>query len=226
MRKYVPNDRDRQIVLRMAAIPGVTRDDIAFCVTNERTGRPINRRTLEKVYRKELETGMAVMKQLTMKSFVEQIQQHVWPATRLALSNYCGLKDGADVVANISNQNINAEIAGIEVRFVQSPFATEPVPAVDSYDMELQSTKPPPLLPAWQQQDAQLREASAPSTAPVANNGPSEPTFRKHELPPEFAPPPRAEPIPVTGPYRTELDIPNNPALVPWHKRKLTGKLR
>jgi hypothetical protein len=46
MRKYVPNDRDREIVLRMAAIPGVTRETIAFCITNERTGKAINRRTL------------------------------------------------------------------------------------------------------------------------------------------------------------------------------------
>ena len=38
MRKYVPNDRDREIVLRMATIPGVTHEDIAFCITNERTG--------------------------------------------------------------------------------------------------------------------------------------------------------------------------------------------
>jgi hypothetical protein len=30
MRKYVPNDRDREIVLRLAAIPGITHEAIAF----------------------------------------------------------------------------------------------------------------------------------------------------------------------------------------------------
>ena len=52
---------------------------------------------------------MAVMKDLTMTSFVAQIKAHVWPATRLALANYCGLKDNAEAVVN-ANTNILKEI--------------------------------------------------------------------------------------------------------------------
>jgi len=142
MRKYVPNDRDREIVLRMAAIPGVTHDDVAFCITNERTGRAINRRTLEKHCAKELQTGMAVMKEITMKSFVEQVKAHVWPATRLALANYCGLKDNAEAVVN-ANTNILKEI---NVRFVPSPYLNEALPAPLEFDVE---AKPEPMrLPA------------------------------------------------------------------------------
>jgi hypothetical protein len=77
MRKYAPNDRDREIVQHMSAIPGVTREQIAFCITNPRTARAINRRTLEKYYAKELETGMAVMQRITMESFTAQIKNHV-----------------------------------------------------------------------------------------------------------------------------------------------------
>jgi hypothetical protein len=142
MRKYQPCDRDREIVLRMAAIPGVTHDDIAFCVTNERTGRAINRRTLEKHYAKELQIGMAVMKEITMKSFVEQIQAHVWPATRLALSNYCGLKDNGEIVMQANTQNNS-----IEVRIVESPCVNEPVPGpldIDAKAPELTARLPPP----------------------------------------------------------------------------------
>jgi hypothetical protein len=145
MRKYEPNDRDREIVLRMAAIPGVTRETIAFCITNDRTGRAINRRTLEKHYAKELETANGVMQNITMKSFVEQIVEHSWPATRLALSNYCGLKDG-EMIANVTSIDNN-----INVRFVPSPYANEPVPGVDHYDMDLKAAKPdelpPPAIP-------------------------------------------------------------------------------
>jgi len=111
-------------VLRMAAIPGITHDDVAFCITNERTKRPINRRTLEKHYAKELQIAMNVMKDLTMKSFVEQIKEHVWPATRLALANYCGLRDNADAAVN-ANTNV---LKNINVSFLPSPFADEPMP--------------------------------------------------------------------------------------------------
>lgn len=138
MRKYQPNDRDREIVLHMAAIPGVTHEQIAFCVTNERTGKPINRRTLEKHFGKELETGMTVMKKITMQSFVEQIKAHVWPATRLALANYCGLKDGEAIV------NASANIVrDINVHFVESPNAHKGVDPPLAIDLE---PNPPPHL--------------------------------------------------------------------------------
>jgi hypothetical protein len=133
MRKYEPNDRDREIVLRMAAIPNVTREAVAFCITNDRTGKAINRRTLEKHYAKELETAASVMQQITMKSFVEQILEHSWPATRLALANYCGLKDGAEVSANVSvNNNLKAELHGIRVEFCGADpdkWKNDPLPA-------------------------------------------------------------------------------------------------
>jgi hypothetical protein len=140
MRKYVPCDRDREIVLHMAAIPGVTREQIAFVITNERTGKAINRRTLEKHFGKELETGMAVMQQITMQSFVEQIKNHVWPATRLALNNYCGLKDGADVMVNANVDN------NVNVTFVASPRSGQPIPG--PLDIEAKPAQlPPPTAP-------------------------------------------------------------------------------
>jgi hypothetical protein len=57
MRKYVPNDRDREIVLRMAAIPGVKHSDLAFLIVNEKTGRRISEKTLRKCFREELDRG-------------------------------------------------------------------------------------------------------------------------------------------------------------------------
>ena len=160
MRKYEPNDRDREIVLRMAAIPGCTRETIAFCVTNERTGKAINRRTLEKHYAKELEIAKGVMQNITMKSFTEQIVEHSWPATRMALSNYCGLKDG-EMIANVSNIDNN-----INVRFVTSPHANEPIaerPGVDGgYDMDLAAAKPNLLLPEWRAEAEQVQAAASP----------------------------------------------------------------
>jgi hypothetical protein len=167
MRKYVPTDRDREVVLRMAAIPGVTREDIAFCITNERTGRRINRRTLEKHFAAELQTGMAVMKEITMNSFVEQIRAHVWSATRLALANYCGLKDGADVAVTANNISPH-----INVSFVPSPHANESIPADLNIDLE---PNPPPHL-QLPKRDAYALDAP-PEPAPVVSK-PEQPQYR------------------------------------------------
>ena len=80
---------------------------------------------------------MAVMKDLTMTSFVAQIKAHVWPATRLALANYCGLKDNAEAVVN-ANTNILKEI---HVSFVPSPHVDEPLPG--PLDIELERNPGP-----------------------------------------------------------------------------------
>ena len=173
MRKYVPNDRDREIVLRMAAIPGVTRETIAFCITNDRTGRAINRRTLEKHYAKELEIAKGIMQSITMKSFVEQVVEHSWPATRMALSNYCGLKDG-EMIANVTTTVDN----NIAVRFITSPFVNEPMPerpGVDGYDIDLKAAKPN-LLPEWRGEAEQVQQAAKPVEPAPVEPASTEPT--------------------------------------------------
>jgi hypothetical protein len=140
MRKYQPCDRDREIVQHMSAIPGVTREQIAFCITNDRTGKAINRRTLEKHFGKELELGMATMQKIVMKSFVEQIQNHVWPATRLGLANYCGLKDGGDVVVGAAEHNMQINVIG-----VASPHSGQPTPGPIDLKVNTPAQLPPPV---------------------------------------------------------------------------------
>jgi hypothetical protein len=171
MRKYVPNDRDREIVQHMSAIPGVTRAQIAYVITNERTGKPINERTLRKHFSKELEVGMAVMQQITMQSFVEQIKNHVRPATRLALSNYCALKDGADVAVNASIDN------NMNVTFVASPHSREPnEPLPGPLPADARVALPPPI------------------DVPIAPHGSPEPTANRYAFEPQEEPPaPRTE---------------------------------
>jgi hypothetical protein len=141
MRKYEPNERDREIALRMAAIPGVTHEAVAFCITNARTGKAINRRTLEKHYAKELETATSVMQNITMKSFMEQIVEHSWPATRMALANYCGLKDGADVVASVNNVVMPNAPPQFTLQFVSPTGKITDEPPPGPYD--------PRPLPTW-----------------------------------------------------------------------------
>jgi len=138
MRKYIPTDRDREIVLRLAAIPGITREAIAFAITNERTGRPISRKVLERAFAKELELAMTVMQQITMESFVSQIKAGNWGALRTALSNYCRIKDNGELVVQATQNNIKWNIVG-----APSPYVDEPVPEPADIDLE---PNPPPHL--------------------------------------------------------------------------------
>jgi len=131
MRKYEPTERDREIVLRMAAVPGITHEDLAFLIINERTGRKISAKTLRKHFAEELSRGMTVMKQITMDSFVEQIRNHVWPATKMALQNYCGLKDTGEGITVQTNQNLTWKIVGID----PPPVEDDPAPVGNIVDL-------------------------------------------------------------------------------------------
>ena len=96
-----------------------------------------------------------------MTSFVEQIKAHVWPATRLALANYCGLKDGEAIV----NASANL-VRDINVHFVDSP---NPHKGVDPpLDIDLEPNPPPHLqLP---KRDAYPMEPPEPE--PIAQEQP------------------------------------------------------
>jgi hypothetical protein len=138
MRKYVPTERDREIVLRMAAIPNISRDNIAFCITNERTGKAIDRHTLEKNFSKELELATSNMQNLVMKSFVEMIAEKNWPAVKTGLMNYCGVKDDGVANANVQVNVGRAEREGIVVQF------QHPTQKFDENGNRIDTALPPP----------------------------------------------------------------------------------
>lgn len=216
--KYQPTDSDREIVLHMAAIPNVSHENIAFVIRNPKTGKPVNVKTLERYYSHELKIGMAVMQRLSMKSFAAMIEGLNWPAVRLGLHNYCGLRDGGEVVAAVAEANNN-----LNITFRGSEFVDEPMPPPPEDLEQSRSTRPPgaPVIP--------LRRKEPPLEA-----GPERPRYGGDV--PEPARPPRdaGQPLgpansmllpPPQGP-RTELDVPGNEDALPWHKRKITGQIR
>jgi hypothetical protein len=85
MRTYEPNDFDRQLVSQMALY--CSREKIAAHIINTRTRRPINRKTLEKHYSRELEGAQVEITNDAVKSWRRLIEQDHWPATYLALRN-------------------------------------------------------------------------------------------------------------------------------------------
>lgn len=202
--KYQPTDSDREIVLHMAAIPNVSHENIAFVVRNPKTGKPINVKTLERYYSHELKIGMAVMQRLSMKSFAAMIEGLNWPAVRLGLHNYCGLRDGGEVVAAVAEANNN-----LNITFRGSEFVDEPMPPPPSDFEQQRSTRPPgaPVIPMRRKEPPLIEEKVAPQ-AQQPNSQPVNSMTPQHY-----------------GEYRTELDDPNSVA-IPWHKRPLSGGIR
>jgi hypothetical protein len=191
MRKYEPNDRDREIVHRLAAT-GLARELIAFAITNERTGRAINRRTLEKNFGKELETAKVAMADKTMTAFMQMIEEKNWPAVRTGLSNYCQIRDTGEGVVVNANSTTKVSNEPMQIVFVRSPNADAPVDGprdLGLAERDYRALPPPAEIPI------------APE--PVANPEPAIVGSSPNHI----------------GEYRTEMDDPNNPNL-PWYKRR------
>jgi hypothetical protein len=194
MRKYRPTERDKEIVLRMAAIPNISRDNIAFCITNERTGRAIDRHTLEKNFAKELELATSNMQNLVMKSFIEMVAEKNWPAVKMGLLNYCGVKDdGGEVVANANVRvNVNsAEAKGIVVEF------KHPSQKFDEDGNPIGTALPPPGAPRPIGQQEMYDEANLryPHKLEHDSNPPPPPNTAAPD-PARYMPPP-PDPVPT-----------------------------
>jgi hypothetical protein len=103
----------------MAAIPNISLDNVAYAITNPATGKAIDRRTLERHFSKELELSKGWIQDITMKSWIEMIQEHSWPAVRAALAAHCNVKADGEVVAtvnNTDNKNINWTVNFVEAK--------------------------------------------------------------------------------------------------------------
>jgi hypothetical protein len=179
MQKYEPDDRGREIVLRLGAIHNVDHEAIAFCIVNPRTNRPISVKTMLKHYSRELKLAKAEMQKLVMDSFVEALKAGNAQALKIGLNSYCGLRDSGDQITVTQNNHSN----NIEWRIVavDSPYVNEPVPG--SNDIDLVANKP-----AQQQlppPDGEIPVVYEPAGPPLPQGGP------RH-----------------IGKYRTELDVP------------------
>jgi hypothetical protein len=197
MRKYRPTDRDREIVLRMAAIPNISRDNIAFCITNERTGKAIDRKTLEKCFGKELELATSNMQNLVMKSFIEMVAEKNWPAVKTGLLNFCGIKEGGEAVAK-ANVQVNlsrAEKEGIVVQF------QAPTKRFDDDGNVIDRSLPPPIdrpRPIGQQEMYDEANLRYPHKLQHDSNPPPSPKTTAPDPARHMPPPPDPVPTPRT----------------------------
>lgn len=58
---YVPSDETRDMVQTMAGL-GLTREEIALCITNPKTGKPISTKTLNEHFSEQLAAGAPKLK--------------------------------------------------------------------------------------------------------------------------------------------------------------------
>jgi hypothetical protein len=178
MRKYRPTERDKEIVLRMAAIPNISLDNVAFAITNERTGKAIDRKTLEKCFAKELELAASNMQNLVMKSFLELIAEKNWPAVKMGLMNYCNIKDDGEIAAN-ANVQVNmgrAQMEGIVVTFEKPKQFDAEGNVIDRSIPPPDMDGPRPIGKQEMQDEARLRypHRIEGAAAPAANGKPQQ----------------------------------------------------
>jgi hypothetical protein len=225
MRSYEPNDFDRQLVSEMALY--CSREKIAAHIINERTKRAINRKTLEKHYRKELEGAKVEITNDAIKSWRDLIREKHWPATYLALRNGGVIADEKD--SSATSVSLKWTIHGVSPDGNKvEPITLEP----SQYRAIAPPTAPQPSEPPPAYTGRTISSDDEDGVKPLfeaVEPRPDKPDFRrKHEFPPDFAPWP-AETNPHSaipkqqGPYRTELD---DPAVIeankPFHRKKIT----
>jgi hypothetical protein len=202
MRKYQPSDDDRTLVALMAA--RFPHEKICNHVVNKRTGKPINRKTLERHFKNELENAKVEMGNLAFRSWRSLIEKEHWPAVQLALANYNKINAETAAAVNVAVENKTIVIRG--------------VPGSDSIDprpVDVTPLNPKPALP-WPEN---LGAQEAPREPPIIDSRDEDRVMPLY----------REVPEPVNGnhgmalPHRgTELDpewLEAHPELLPWHKR-------
>ena len=116
---FEPTDEQRALVTTCKGIH-MSWDEIAVLVINPRTGRPISKETLQKVFPAELEAANAKLKQVLVGKFFQQVQQGHWPAIQFGLRHIVGWRDN-DVQIGVGNGDgaTNGAVNKIEVSFVR-----------------------------------------------------------------------------------------------------------
>jgi hypothetical protein len=79
MPTFTPSGEDREQVATLSSA-GVSLEEIAKGIVNPRTGRPINPRTLQKVFKQELQENLA-LKKLIIERYKAAVEQNAAWAT-------------------------------------------------------------------------------------------------------------------------------------------------
>jgi hypothetical protein len=125
MVKFMPTDEQREQVALMAA-GRFSQEEIACVIINPRTGRPINAKTLARIFKKELHD--TAFKKEIIEAFQEQVRAKNWRAIQYGMDHIVGFATGAATATATTNISIGngAEDGGIRVSFVASPQGHPP----------------------------------------------------------------------------------------------------
>jgi hypothetical protein len=166
-----------------------SREKIAAHIINDRTKRAINRKTLEKHYRKELDGAKVEITNDAIKSWRDLIREKHWPATYLALRNGGVVADEKD--SSTTNVSLKWTIHGISPDPNQKvePITLEP----SQYRAIAPPTAPQPSEPppaySGRTISSDDENAHRPLYEEVKEPRPDKPDFsRKHEFPPRLRP--------------------------------------
>jgi FKBP-type peptidyl-prolyl cis-trans isomerase len=91
---FVPTEQQRQFVSAVAGVK-MTHDGIALSIINPRTGKPVDKKTLERAFAVELAVGKAKLKSLIGTKFMESVGKGEPWALKLGLRHINGWRDPA-----------------------------------------------------------------------------------------------------------------------------------
>jgi DNA-binding transcriptional MerR regulator len=202
MPTFTPSGEDREQVATLSSA-GVSLEEIAKGIVNPRTGRPINPRTLQKVFKQELQENLA-LKKLIIERYKAAVEQNAAWAIKF------GMEHIVDVAGSKEQE---AEKKLYSPPNISINFRPGLGPGDAAYDEDPRFNEPR-LIEHQPQQSApgpshlRLVESEPPPPEPQPSNGP----FDTHPL---FS----QDPALRHYKHKTELDLPNYHDHKPWWKR-------
>lgn len=118
MPEFVPTKDDRKRVMLTAG--RMSQDEICLVILNPRTGMPINKETLARVFKQELAVGKVKLRMLTSIRFYEALDHGESWAIKMAMWNEFRISDRVDAFSEIMDKGAGAPgtKTSIEISFV------------------------------------------------------------------------------------------------------------
>jgi hypothetical protein len=118
MRKFEPNEEQREAVAILSSTGRVGLEEIAKFIVNPRTNRPISVKTLNKLFKLELAENTE-LKRLLVERFTAAVKEGAAWAIKFGMEYIVGFDSGGGKPGVVINNNqLNAEKLGIRVEFV------------------------------------------------------------------------------------------------------------
>jgi hypothetical protein len=117
-RKFIATAEQRRFVAVMSGV-GMSHARISEVITDPATNRPLNKNTLERVFRQELSGGKSKLQSKILGQWYVKLMNGDGWAIQWGLRCICGLRDDAPLSISIGSDASDAQDEGITVSFIR-----------------------------------------------------------------------------------------------------------